>query len=91
MQVIPLNMRAGLEAIAVNYYEVDFGNIDLRMRQQNILSLPVVASDNARRVARVIALIETYRPAWTRPEAKLRALDFGAGLGVFPIAFARAV
>lgn len=90
VQIIPKDMRVGLGAIADNYYEVDFGNIDLRIRQQKILSLPVVASDNARRVARVIALIETYRPAWTRPEAKLKALDFGSGLGVFPIVFARA-
>jgi 2-polyprenyl-3-methyl-5-hydroxy-6-metoxy-1,4-benzoquinol methylase len=86
MQVVPWDMRVGLGAIADNYYEVDFGNIDLRIRQQKILSLPVVASDNARRVARVIALIETYRPAWTH----LKALDFGSGLGVFPIVFARA-
>jgi 2-polyprenyl-3-methyl-5-hydroxy-6-metoxy-1,4-benzoquinol methylase len=90
MQVVPCTMRAGLEAIADNYYQVDFGNIDLRVRQQKILSLPAEESDNAIRVARVLAIIENYRSAWIKPDSRLRALDFGAGLGVFPIVFSRA-
>lgn len=91
MQVIPLDMRAGLGEIAENYYEVDFGSVDLRVRQQKILSIPFVASDNSNRVTRLMGLIETHRPEWVRPGAKLKALDFGSGLGVFPISFAKAV
>lgn len=82
-------MRAGLNAISSEYYEIDFGNIDLHVRQQRILSLPKGTSDNKCRVDRTLKILKSFRNFWTVPSFRLKALDFGSGLGVFPIAFGK--
>lgn len=61
------------------YAESTYGN---RMRQtfDRIIALPEEKSDNAGRVARVLAFARSYLPAGRQPTL----LDVGAGLAVFP-------
>jgi 2-polyprenyl-3-methyl-5-hydroxy-6-metoxy-1,4-benzoquinol methylase len=87
VQDIADEMRAGLNAISSEYYEIDFGNIDLHARQQRILSLPEGISDNKCRVDRTVTILKSFRKLWALPSFRLKVLDFGSGLGVFPIVF----
>lgn len=89
VQSIASDMQAGLNAIANEYYAVDFGDIDLKVRQSRILGLPNGTSDNRNRIIRAMTFIKSYRHHWISPSSKLKVLDFGSGLGVFPIAFAK--
>lgn len=73
--------RLALEAISADYYQIDFGNIDLVDRFQKIMSLPKKGSDNALRVQRALFLLSDMISSSSE---SLKVLDFGSGLGVFP-------
>ena len=71
--------RTRLQALATNYYDVDVGAGRIGERFQKITQLPATQSDNKQRVKRIKGWLESL-PAVDRPR---RALDIGAGLGVF--------
>ena len=73
----PANERK-LDALAASYYEVDLGN-NLRPKYDRVMSMPESSSDNAGRVARVLAYVNRRLPAG----GARHAVDIGAGLGVF--------
>jgi 2-polyprenyl-3-methyl-5-hydroxy-6-metoxy-1,4-benzoquinol methylase len=73
--------RLALEEISTDYYQIDFGDIDLVERFQKIMSLPKIGSDNALRVERACFLLSDMLPSSSK---SLKVLDFGSGLGVFP-------
>lgn len=72
--------RARLEALASGYYEVDFANSSIAEKFARVMALPPERSDNAQRVTRIKAFMNDWLPN-TLSEA--RALDIGAGTGVF--------
>jgi SAM-dependent methyltransferase len=68
------------------YYAIDFKNSSIGEKFAKIMSLPPVRSDNAFRVDRVVDFV-SHRPPLASPKASKRALDIGAGMGVFPARF----
>lgn len=63
-----------------SYVDATYGGPEgMRRRLRNILALPSERSDNAGRVARLIAFAAAHFGAGAR-----RILDVGAGIGVFP-------
>jgi len=71
---------ARLRELGTSYYEVDFAGSSLEEKYHKIMALPEARSDNAGRVGRVLAKI---RGSVRDDSTPLRALDIGAGLGVF--------
>lgn len=72
-----------LRAIAENYYEVDLAN-GIESKYRLVMDLPDNRSDNAGRVSRVLEKLLTVRAALgIAPETVIRAVDVGAGTGVF--------
>lgn len=69
--------RRRLEAIAAGYYEVDLAGSSVAEKYAKVMALPAEKSDNAQRVVRVSSFL---RAAGSPPG---RALDIGAGTGVF--------
>jgi SAM-dependent methyltransferase len=70
-----------------DYVDATYGGADgMRRRFEKIMALPVTASDNRARVARVLA----FARACGMGSGKPRLLDVGAGLGVFPAAMCEA-
>lgn len=67
-------------SLATQYYEIDFSGRPLRERYDQVMALPPTRSDNAGRVARIRQYLSHFSPP-------PRALDIGAGLGVFLSAF----
>lgn len=88
VNVTSKDIRRALDAIADSYYEIDFGNIDLKERQRKILALDPKNSDNHNRVQRINDLFNEHSKNWALGE-RIRGLDFGSGLGVFPVALMR--
>jgi len=82
--VHPPGVRERLESITAGYYEVDFKDSSIGEKFAWVMGLPPERSDNAQRVERVVAFLAQWRTA-ARLEgsAPLRALDIGAGTGVF--------
>ncbi|MEA2946265.1 MAG: N,N-diacetyllegionaminate synthase [Alphaproteobacteria bacterium] len=66
------------------YYAIDFKNSSIPEKFAKIMSLPAERSDNAIRVDRVLDFLAGWTPLAGGPR---RALDIGAGLGVFPARF----
>jgi 2-polyprenyl-3-methyl-5-hydroxy-6-metoxy-1,4-benzoquinol methylase len=85
-QYIPPNIQTHLEKIANQYYAIDLPGVDLIERQSKILNLPKELSDNQNRIQRVERIITKYRASKSGEVTKIKMLDFGSGLGVFPIA-----
>lgn len=72
--------RARLDSLAAGYYEVDFANSSIGDKFAKVIALPPDRSDNAQRVARIHSFMNEWLPKNRRG---LRALDIGAGTGVF--------
>lgn len=70
------------------YVDATYGGIDGMVdRLERVLELPPARSDNAARVARVTAFVQEQRARTGCSDGsadRLRALDVGAGIGVFP-------
>jgi SAM-dependent methyltransferase len=77
--VHPAGVMERLEAITAGYYEVDFKDSSVREKFDWVMSLPPERSDNAQRVERILAFLNSWRGA----ERVVRTLDVGAGTGVF--------
>jgi SAM-dependent methyltransferase len=75
--------RQRLEAIAAGYYEVDLAGSSVAEKYAKVMSLPPEKSDNAQRVKRIHSFLRG------RGAAAGRALDIGAGTGVFLSRFLR--
>ena len=75
-----------LAEIEQTYYAIDFKNSSLAEKFAKVMALPPGRSDNALRVARVLDFIAQW-PALAGHTRSRRALDIGAGLGIFPAAF----
>ncbi len=69
--------RCRLEAIAAGYYEVDLAGGSVAEKYAAVMALAPEKSDNVQRVARVCAFLRS------RGLQGGRALDIGAGTGVF--------
>lgn len=76
-----------LEKIAEAYYRIDFAGSSIRQKFDKVMGLPAGKSDNALRVSRILDFLHTWMTACRGNEAAgsepLRALDIGAGTGVF--------
>ena len=75
-----------LTEIEQAYYAIDFKNSSIAEKFTKVMSLPRKRSDNAFRVDRVLDFILRWSPLAAFAGGK-RALDIGAGMGVFPAAF----
>lgn len=73
-----------LAEIEQAYYAIDFKNSSLAEKFAKVMALPPERSDNALRVERVLEFVTRW--PGLAVDSK-RALDIGAGLGVFPAAF----
>ncbi len=79
--ILPANSVQKLAAVADGYYHIDFPDTPPADRFARIMALPPDRSDNAGRVARIRSFLGDWL---SRGRAgTLRALDIGAGLGVF--------
>jgi SAM-dependent methyltransferase len=74
---------ARLAQLADGYYEVDFANSSVGEKFARVMALPEDKSDNAGRVKRVIARLDTWRQSLGQPRRPASVLDIGAGTGVF--------
>lgn len=72
--------RARLDALAADYYEVDFANGSIADKFAKVMELPLERSDNAQRVARIHAFMNEWLP---NVSSTASVLDIGAGTGVF--------
>ena len=72
--------RARLDALASGYYEVDFAGSSIAEKFAKVMGLAPERSDNAQRVLRIHAFLDHWLPESCR---EARALDIGAGTGVF--------
>jgi 2-polyprenyl-3-methyl-5-hydroxy-6-metoxy-1,4-benzoquinol methylase len=75
-----------LESLSENYYEVDFGKINLFDRYNSIMKLPDHRSDNKGRVSRIKNFINNNRSFLNynfNGDGVNKILDIGAGLGIF--------
>lgn len=79
--VYPEGVIARLESLAAGYYEVDFKSSTIGQKYVAVMSLPVARSDNAQRVGRIRSFLAEWCAAEGGKES--RALDIGAGTGVF--------
>jgi len=68
------------------YYAIDFKNSSIGEKFAKVMSLPPARSDNALRVDRVVDFVSHWPPL-ARTKEGMRALDIGAGMGVFPAHF----
>lgn len=75
-----------LAEIEQAYYAIDFKNASLSDKYETIMALSPGRSDNAIRVGRVLDFVTDWS-ARAAPGCRKRALDIGAGLGVFAAAF----
>lgn len=73
-----------LAKVAADYYEIDFKESSIGAKFRRVMQLPRSESDNALRVERVLDFIERRAGGlgWHDDESR-RALDIGAGTGVF--------
>lgn len=73
-----------LATIASGYYEVDFKSSSIADKYAKVMNLPRSQSDNVQRVERIINFLRGWRGRGlpTKPVPS-RALDIGAGTGVF--------
>lgn len=76
---LPEDASTKLELLRTAYYEVDFANSDIGEKYRKVMALPPTQSDNAGRVARILAFLQQWLPEINTP----KALDIGAGTGVF--------
>jgi 2-polyprenyl-3-methyl-5-hydroxy-6-metoxy-1,4-benzoquinol methylase len=74
---------ARLAQLADGYYEVDFAKSSVGEKFAKVMALPEDKSDNAGRVKRVIAQLDTWRQALGQTRRAANVLDIGAGTGVF--------
>ena len=74
-------VKEKLQRLAAGYYEVDFKGTTIDKKYEFVMALPPERSDNAMRVARVHRFLEHWMPNDQPYCAK--ALDIGAGTGVF--------
>jgi 2-polyprenyl-3-methyl-5-hydroxy-6-metoxy-1,4-benzoquinol methylase len=74
---------ARLAKLADGYYEVDFSKSSVQEKFAKVMALPEDKSDNAGRVKRVIAQLDTWRQSLGLARRPARVLDIGAGTGVF--------
>lgn len=72
-----------LAQLADGYYEVDFAGSIVGEKYAKVMALPEEKSDNAGRVKRVIARIDSWRQALGQTSGAASVLDIGAGTGVF--------
>ena len=79
--ILPADSVSKLAAMAEGYYHIDFPDTPPVERFATIMALPPDRSDNAGRVARIRSYLHDWLPS--ARSGKLRALDVGAGLGVF--------
>jgi SAM-dependent methyltransferase len=73
-----------LAELAAGYYEVDFKGSSIEAKYQKVMGLARTESDNAQRVERILSFLRSwseYGLAVSTPSR--RALDIGAGTGVF--------
>jgi len=77
---LPPASAACWDNLATHYYEIDFGGGSLRGKYDRVMAFPPERSDNAGRVERIRSVLG---------DVPRRALDIGAGLGVFLSAFLR--
>lgn len=75
----PGNRRL-LDGLAAGYYDVDFAGTSIAEKYARVMALPAARSDNARRVERIAAFVESWLP---RQDPSCKVLDIGAGTGVF--------
>jgi len=79
--------RERLRAMAGAYYEVDFagaGQGGIAEKFRKVMSLSPEKSDNAGRVGRILDHLRSFRgEVFREGESRFRAIDIGAGTGVF--------
>lgn len=75
-----------LKSIADRYSEIDFQGTSIRAKFDRVMGLPPEQSDNAQRVARIHEFLNRWPLLAPRDR---RALDVGAGMGVFLAQFLR--
>lgn len=79
----PENQRK-LASLAAEYYEVDLANSSIAEKYDRVMNLPPDRSDNAGRVERIRSTVEGFHARIDGlRERRRRALDIGAGTGVF--------
>lgn len=76
---LPPESAQRLATLRAAYYEVDFMGSDIDGKYRRVMTLPAGESDNAGRVARIVDFVRR----WSGPAARPRAMDIGAGTGVF--------
>ncbi|MEZ5618822.1 MAG: class I SAM-dependent methyltransferase [Rhodocyclaceae bacterium] len=86
--VYPEGVIESLESLASGYYEVDFKSSTIGQKYAVVMSLPAERSDNAQRVERIQSFLSEWRSI--EGGAKSRAIDIGAGTGVFLSRFLQA-
>ena len=69
-----------LSSLSAGYYEVDFQAGTIGGKYAMVMALPRARSDNAQRVGRIRRFIDGW---WGELPGPMRALDIGAGTGVF--------
>ncbi|MSP50819.1 MAG: class I SAM-dependent methyltransferase [Alphaproteobacteria bacterium] len=72
--------RQRLAPLAKAYYQIDYGSRSLAERYAEVMAMAPTHSDNAGRVRRVRRFAQRF---WGANVLNPRALDVGAGLGVF--------
>lgn len=88
--VVSSGVRAALDRIAAEYYEIDFKNASLSQRYETVMGLPPERSDNGGRVARTFNFVTGWVKRSSEGEhGPLRVLDIGSGLGVYLSGFLR--
>lgn len=75
----PANLTR-LASLSDSYYEVDFAGSNPAEKFARVMAMPSDRSDNAGRVERVFAMVWRLHDGSSAP---IRAVDVGAGLGVF--------
>lgn len=85
--VYPEGVIERLESLASGYYEVDFKSSTIGEKYAAVMALPPERSDNALRVGRIRSFLAEWRSADEGTAS--RALDIGAGTGVFLSRFLR--
>jgi 2-polyprenyl-3-methyl-5-hydroxy-6-metoxy-1,4-benzoquinol methylase len=77
-----------IKTISENYYEADFGLVDLSERFKKITDLPLDKSDNKLRVKRIKSFLNDFNfdinnSNFKTQSYKRKVLDIGSGLGIF--------
>ncbi len=82
--ILDQDVREKLEELSASYYEVDLPGEDIPNKFQKIMSLPPKASDNAGRVLRITNFLQNWYDSLKNNDLRSRkAMDIGAGIGVF--------